>query len=208
MLHGRSTRSNGAFQLTLYFTPPAWAGLFFCLASAEVAGLLFCSAAMQPYTSVYSAFCVVHAVLYHPLHKTMHKALQVLFLRFAPFCLRKYQTGASGYNTACTTLECTHVPGRPAPDTRYHRHAGRCTGQRSRPIIIMYIRAHGCSRSQTMPARRRSRCFPRPAACDLAPVSSQSAPAGTIHPAGQSSNRGAARNHQRRSRFPFRAFAR
>lgn len=39
------------------------AGLFFCLASAEGAGLLFCPAAIQPHTSVYSAFCVVHAVI-------------------------------------------------------------------------------------------------------------------------------------------------
>ena len=31
-----------------------------------------------------------------------------------------------------------------------------------------------------------------PAACDLAPVSSQGAPAGTLHPAGQSSSRSAA----------------
>lgn len=38
----------------------AW--LFFCLASAEGAGLLFCPAAMHPYTSVYSAFCSVRAV--------------------------------------------------------------------------------------------------------------------------------------------------
>lgn len=38
------------------------AGLFFCLASAEGAGLLFCPAAIQPHTSVYSAFCAVHAV--------------------------------------------------------------------------------------------------------------------------------------------------
>lgn len=47
-------------------------------------------------------------------------------------------------------------------DTRYHRHAGRCTGQRSRPIIIRYIRvrlcallwihARQCSIAQTMPA--------------------------------------------------------
>lgn len=29
-------------------------------------------------------------------------------------------------------------------DTRYHRHAGRCTGQRSRPIIIMYIGVLWC----------------------------------------------------------------
>ena len=37
------------------------AGLFFCLASANGAGLLFCPATIQPHASVYSAFCVVHA---------------------------------------------------------------------------------------------------------------------------------------------------
>ena len=37
------------------------AGLFFCLASAEGAGLLFCPAAIQPHTSVYSVFCAVNA---------------------------------------------------------------------------------------------------------------------------------------------------
>ena len=37
------------------------AGLFFCLASAEGAGLLFCPAAIQPNTSVYSVFCAVNA---------------------------------------------------------------------------------------------------------------------------------------------------
>lgn len=36
-------------------------GLFFCLASAEGAGLLFCPAAIQPNTSVYSVFCAVNA---------------------------------------------------------------------------------------------------------------------------------------------------
>lgn len=41
------------------------AGLFFCLASAEGAGLLFCPAAMHPYTSVYSEFCAVHATIPH-----------------------------------------------------------------------------------------------------------------------------------------------
>ena len=37
-----------------------------------------------------------------------------------------------------------------------------------------------------------SRCFPRPATEDLAPVSGQGAPAGTLCPAGQSSSRSAA----------------
>lgn len=37
------------------------AGLFFCLASAEGAGLLFCSVAIQTHTIVYSTFCAVNA---------------------------------------------------------------------------------------------------------------------------------------------------
>ena len=48
------------------------AGLFFCLASAEGAGLLFCPAAIQPHTSVYSAFCVVHAI--YTAHLTKPRA--------------------------------------------------------------------------------------------------------------------------------------
>lgn len=37
------------------------AGLFFCLASAEGVGLLFCHFAIQPHASVYSVFCAVNA---------------------------------------------------------------------------------------------------------------------------------------------------
>ena len=39
------------------------AGLFFCLASAEGAGLLFCHAAIQQHASVYSGFYHVHAFI-------------------------------------------------------------------------------------------------------------------------------------------------
>lgn len=39
------------------------AGLFFCLASAEGAGLLFCPVAIQPNTSVYGGFYAIHAVI-------------------------------------------------------------------------------------------------------------------------------------------------
>lgn len=109
----------------------------------------------------------------------------------------------------------------PAHNQRYQRHAGRRTGQRSRPIIIRYIRAQRCapvidpcqtvqhtadhaspagsapavcgSLASAAPAEgSTSRCFQRPAACSLAPVSNQGAPAGTLHPAGQSSIRSAA----------------
>ena len=38
-------------------------GLFFCLAPAEGAGLLFCPVAIQPHTSVYSVFHAVNAVI-------------------------------------------------------------------------------------------------------------------------------------------------
>lgn len=38
------------------------AGLFFFLASAEGAGLLFCPTAIQPHTSLYGGFSAVHAI--------------------------------------------------------------------------------------------------------------------------------------------------
>lgn len=57
--------------------------------------------------------------LYHPRHKTACRALQVLFLRFAPFYRRRYQTDTSGYNAACATLDSIPATGRlaPIPDT-------------------------------------------------------------------------------------------
>ena len=120
------------------------AGLFFCLASAEGAGLLFCPATIQPHTSVYSGFYIIHE-LYHPHNKTVHRALQALFLRFDLFHRPRYQTDTSGYNATCATLEHITAPGRPPVHTRYQRHAERRTGQRSRPIIIRYIRVQGCA---------------------------------------------------------------
>lgn len=104
------------------------AGLFFCLASAEGAGLLFCPATIQPHTSVYSTFCTAHE-LYRPRRKTAHGALQRLFPRFAPFYHRIYQTDTSGYNTACDTLERTTAPQPssacqiPPPHRTLHRPA-------------------------------------------------------------------------------------
>nr|DAT70987.1 MAG TPA: hypothetical protein [Caudoviricetes sp.] len=104
--------------------------------------------------------------LYRPRHKTAHRALQALFLRFVPFYSRRYQTGKSEYNAVCATLERITAPQhlQRIPDTR--RNAGRCTGQHSHHIIIRYIKraavrpllwihVRQCSRSQTMPARRR-----------------------------------------------------
>lgn len=38
------------------------------------------------------------------------------------------------------TIKCST-----STDTRYQRHAGRCTAQHNRPIIIMYIRGQRCA---------------------------------------------------------------
>lgn len=56
---------NGALPHSNNLTPAKtrseMTGLFFCLAPAEGAWLLFCPAAIQPHTIVYSAFFAVHA---------------------------------------------------------------------------------------------------------------------------------------------------
>ena len=90
--------------------------------------------------------------LHSPRHKTLYKSLQWHFLRLCPFIRPRYQTDTIGYNTACATLERITAPGRHPTHTRYQRHAGRCTVQHSRPIIIRHIR--WCSIPQTMQARR------------------------------------------------------
>lgn len=102
------------------------------------------------------------------------------------------------------------------------RNAGRYTAQHSRPIIIRYIRVQGhapvipCQTAQhtadhASPAG--SRCFPRPAACNLAPGQRSGRTGSVWHPppggAVQRQERGGRRGTiggYRRS--SFRAFAR
>lgn len=134
------------------------AGFFFCLASAEGAGLLFCPAAIQPRASVYSAFCPVNAILYRPRCKTVYRALHGCFRLFAAFYRRICQTDTSGYNTAYVTLEHITAPQhlQCIPDT--NAAPGRYTGQHNRPIIIRYMRVQQIA-DHASPAG--SRCFPR-----------------------------------------------
>lgn len=116
------------------------AGFFFCLASANGAGLLFCPAAMQP-IQAFTARFVLFMQLYSSHSKTAHVALQALFLRFSLFHRPRYQTDTSGYNTTYDTLE--HITAtqhlQRIPDTIATPR--RCIAQHSRPIIIRYIRA-------------------------------------------------------------------
>lgn len=95
------------------------AGFFFCLASAEGAGLFFCPAKIQPNTSVYSAFCSVHAS--YTTHAT--KQCTRLYRRFSGYlpcfaaivwrCIQLY-------HTACATLDARTLC-RPAQPPYYNK---------------------------------------------------------------------------------------
>lgn len=91
-------------------TPPTLAGLFFCLASAEGAGLLFlpCCNTAKYKRLQHPLFRLCK--LYRTRRKTAHRALQGRFLRFVPFYRRKYKTDTIGYNAACATLERITAP--------------------------------------------------------------------------------------------------
>lgn len=127
--------------------------------------------------------------LYSTRRKTAHRALQALFLQFVPLSSRRYQTDTSGYNTVCDTLERAHAPGRPSPIPEPPPR--RTLYRPAQPPYYnkVYKRVQHTA-DHASPAG--SRHFPRPAACNLAPVIGQGTPAGTLHPAGHSSDMGAA----------------
>lgn len=118
------------------------AGLFFCFASADGAGLLFCPAEIQPHTSVYSEFCAVHATI-PPTQQNSARGFTEAF----PAICRIFFCCVAVYPAILHHLRhdgAYHSAVAPPANTRYQRHAGRYTGQHSRPIIIRYIRAHPC----------------------------------------------------------------
>lgn len=123
-------------------------------------GFYFCPAAIQPHISVYSVFCVVHAELYRPRHKTVHRALQWLFLQLHPFNHSRNQTDTSGYNTTCATLERIHTPGRPPARTKYHRHAGTLHRSAQPPYYNKVYKGAACYRSMPDSAADRRPCQP------------------------------------------------
>lgn len=139
------------------------AGLFFCLASAEGAGLLFCPDAIQPHTSVYSAFYAVNAVY------TTHSAKQRTRICRLFSCDLPHSTAANNRPTQAAIIP-------PAP--RWSTSQRRSTSSTyqippSRPdavqvntaayynkvykgaaVRLAWIHAGRCSISQTMQARR------------------------------------------------------
>lgn len=175
------------------FTRSEMAGLFFCLASAEGAGLLF-----LPYcnTALYKR---LQRLLSRPCNYTANTTKQRTEL----------YSGVSGYLpyfasvvwSVCKAIlhrlsyaGLYHSAAAPPACTRYKQIAGRC--HQYRPGAP----AEGL-------ARRRSRCFPRPAACSLAPGQRSERAFWHPPPGGQSSGgrRGTTGGSRRNS---FRAFAR
>ena len=140
--------------------------------------------------------------LYHPCHKTAHRALQRLSLRLHPLNRPRYQTDTSGYNTTCDTLEGIPAPERaaPIPDTTVTPNAAQVSA--AAYYNKVYKRANRAS-----PAG--SRCFPRLAACALAPGQRSGrafwypTPGGAVQ---QQKARRAARNHWRLPPHLFSGF--
>lgn len=115
---------------------------------------------------------------------------------------------AGGHTVKCCT----------STNTRYHRHAGRCTGQRSRPIIIRYTRARPCYESTPDGAADCRPCQPggvsvstctgsarRLAIWHRSAVSAHPPPGRAVQQPGRGGRRGTIDGYRRIS---FRAFAR
>ena len=190
------------------FTRSEMAGLFFCLAPAEGAGLLFCPTAHEPHKSVYSGFYIIHAVI----PPTPQNGAQGFTGAFPAICrVFSLLCGcASGYTAPPAPRWSVSQYRSTSTDTRYHRNAKKL---------------HRSAQPQTMPARRgqlppsadrwqvlrpahppmcqRLHLYEvSPAAVSLLPTPgglqsgtwstvNQGGHSGTLHPAEQSSRRGA-----------------
>ena len=140
------------------------AGLFFCLASAEGAGVLFCPVAIQPHTSVYSVFFAINAII-PPTPQNGAHGFTGAFPAIAPI---QPPTIPDRHKRPLYHLRHAgaHTRARaPSTDTRYHRHAGTLYGSAQPPYYnkvyngaavrpLSWIHARRCSISQTIQARR------------------------------------------------------
>lgn len=129
-----------------------------------MAGLLFCHATIQPNTSVYSGFYHVHAVI----PPTPQNGVQGFTGAFPAIrrILPLLCDGVSGYTAMMRHAGAHHSAAAPPAHTRYHRHARTLHRSAQKPYynkaykMVQHIADHAS------PAG--SRCFPCPAACDLA----------------------------------------
>jgi hypothetical protein len=161
------------------------AGFFFCLASAEGVGLLFCPAAIQPHTSVYSGFYYVHAsytAIATKQRTEIYRGFSCNLYRSAAADTRPTQ--AAIIPSATRWSAHTH---RDAPH-RYQIPPPRRTLYSSAqpPIIIRYIRVRPFYGSMPYSAADRRPCKPGGVSSCRLQI------AGTLHPAEQSSSKGTA----------------
>lgn len=192
-------KSIGTAQLskrTKYNILPGqkWPGFSFALHLLRVQVFYF-ALLQYRHTQAFTGRFVPSMQLYHTRRKTSHRALQGRFLR-----LTRSTANDTRPTKADITLSAPRWSTSQLPDA-LHRY--RIPPSRPDAAQVSTAAYHAS------PAG--SRCFPRPEACNLAPVSGQGAPAGTLRPAGQSSGMG--RGGRRGTiggsrRFFFRAFAR
>ena len=178
------------------------------------------------HTQAFTARFVPSVQLYRPRRKTVHRALQWLFLRLHPLNRLQYQTDTSGYNTTCDTLEHTTAPQhlQHIPDTSATPDAVQASGAAYYNKVYKE-RSPVMDPCQTVQhtADHSSPAGSAPTACGSLANATLGAPAegsasppiqgqsGTLHPAGQSSSRG--RGGRRGTiggyrRISFRAVAR
>ena len=191
------------------------AGLFFCLASAEGARLLFCPAAIQPHTSVYSVFCAVHA------NYTAHAAKQRTGLYRGFSCDLTYSATHDTRPTQAVIIQPAprwSVSQRCSTSSAYYMSAPRrtlCSSVQPPYYNKVYKGAavRPCYGSMPDSATHRRPCQPGGVSVPPTPgglhwhrFSSHVAPPdGTLHPAGSpaAGARRAARNHWRLSAAPL-----
>lgn len=189
------------------------AGLFFCLAPAEDAGLLFCPAAIQPHTSVYSGFYPVHAVIQH----TPQNGAQGFTGAFPVACpilqpqipdrhkLLKYRLCRAG---------AYHSAAAPPAHTRYQRHTRTLYRPAQPPYynkVYKGAAVRSCYGSMPDGATYRRPCQPGGLRSGTGQRSGRTGsvwstpPGGAVQRQGQGGRRGTIGGYRRNS---FRAFAR
>lgn len=194
------------------------AGLFFCLASANGAWFLFCPAAIQSHTSVYSSFSVVHAII-QPKRQNRLQGFTVAFplIRQIPAHTIQ-QPHKSPIHQLC------HVRGHTVKrsifiDTQIQPTQRTLYRARQPPIIIMYIgvrrcallriHARRCSIAQTMPAAA-GQCIRLASGVGVNPATIWHTPpsGGAVQQQGQRADptAGGRRNHWRLPPYLFSGF--
>lgn len=171
--------------------PGSWPGFSFALHLLRAQGFYFALlqySLMQAFTTRFTQ----SIQSYRPFRKTTHRALQGRFRQFALFC-RRCVAGTSAYTAPPAPRWSTHT--RPDSLHRYqipapHRTLYRSAQQPYYNKVYKGAAAPPCYGSMPDGAAYHKPCQPGGVSV-LPTVSGQGAPAGTLHPAGQSSSRGA-----------------